>query len=338
VSRKVIRGATMKKAAIVILLITVLCIIAACAPSADYQRLTTSYENLVEAYNELHLAYNNLISEHNTLASQYNALHAAYDELIVKHNKLTAEYERYSNEVEEHVKELEGYVQNLPEILEGAIVPPYLLVENRNVYIVFRDLDNNIEHWYWDVEALEASVILGQFMRKIDIPTLEYLGLRDIANRFPTGSKYVQMKEQGRCLDYTPYVMEGYFKTIASEFFSRHYDDESKIREVWNMVTQLNAYSKEITETPRLPLETLLLGGGDCEDLAILTASILKAMPAEWDISLVYMDLDNPMEINEVNHVTVYVDTGEYRTFVESTRGDIMSPWEEVNGFYLEVQ
>ncbi len=180
--------------------------------------------------------------------------------------------------------------------------------------------------------------MLGQFMRKVDISTLNYLGLQDIANRFTTGSKYVQLKGQGRSLDYRPYIMKDAFEPIASGFFSRHTDDENKVREVWNMVTQLNTYSKEITETPRLPLETLLLGGGDCEDLAILTASILKAMPAEWDISLVYMDADNPTNINEVNHVTVYVETEKYKTFVESTCGDTMSPWEEVDGFYLKVQ
>jgi len=132
--------------------------------------------------------------------------------------------------------------------------------------------------------------------------------------------------------------MEGIFEPIALKFFSRHSDDESRVREVWNMVTQLNTYCEEAMETPLLPLETLLLGGGDCEDLAILTASILKAMPADWNVSLVYMDADNPTSVNKLNHVTVYVDTGKYKTFVESTQGEIMCPWEEVNGFHLDLQ
>ncbi len=257
--------------------------------------------------------YDRLVTEYNDLVYEYNELLSTHNELVDDYNELNTQF-------------------------EGAIVPPYLLVESREVNLVFRNLDGNVENWHWGIEALETSIIWGWFMREVDISTLNYLGWHDVANRFSTGSKYVQLSGQGRYLDFRPYIMEDIFEPIASEFFSRHPDDESKIREVWNMVTQLNTYSKEITETPRLPLETLLLGGGDCEDLAILTASILKAMSSEWNVKLVYMDGDNPTNINEINHVTVYVDTGRYKTFVESTQGEIMNPWEEVDGFYLEVQ
>ncbi len=295
----------MKKLATIILLIAVLSLASGCTSQADYDRLITEYNDSVYQYNELLASHNDLIDDY---------------------NELTTQFEQYVEEVEEY-----------SEQFEGAIVPPYLLVENREVNLVFHNLDGDLEYWNWKVEALEASVLRGYFMREMDISTLNYLGWHDIANRFTTDSKYVQLRGR-RALDFRPYIMEDAFEPIASEFFARHPDDESKIREVWNMVTQLNKYSTEITETPRLPLETLLLGGGDCEDLAILTASILKAMPAEWDVSLVYMDGDNPTNINELNHVTVYVDTGRYKTFVESTQGEIMNPWEEVDGFYLEVQ
>lgn len=307
----------MKKIVITILLLAVLSFTSSCATSADYDRLLTNYNDLVDDYNELHTTHNEVVGEY---------------------NKLNTQFKQYVNEVEEFRKQLEEYAEEIPKLLEGAIVPPYLLIKGREVNLVFRNLDGSLEYWNWKVEALETSIILGRFMREMDISDLNYLKLYDIANKFPEGSKYVQLRGEGRHLDFRPYIMKDIFEPIASEFFSRHPDDESKVREVWNMVTQLNTYSKEITETPRLPLETLLLGGGDCEDLAILTASILKAMPAEWNVSLVYMDSDNPTDINAVNHVTVYVDTGRYKTFVESTQGEIMNPWEEVNGFHLEVQ
>jgi len=282
----------MKKLAIILFLLVLLCFSSACAASADYDRLVVDYHDLVDDYNELRTTHNELVGEYNKLATR----------------------------------------------LEGAAVPPYLLTKSREVNLVFRNLDGELESWNWKVEALEASIILGQFMRKMDISELNYLKLYDIANKFTEGSKYVQLTGQGSSLDYRPYIMENIFEPLASKFFSRHPDDEIKIREVWNMVTQLNTYCEDITETPRLPLETLLLGGGDCEDLAILTASILKAMPAEWKVSLVYMDSDNPTNFNELNHVTVHVDTGRYKTFVESTSREIMCPWEEVDGFYLRLQ
>lgn len=296
----------MKKLAIVIFLLVVLCLSSACTTPADYERLVT---------------------DHNDLVDDYNELLAAYNELVDDYNELDAQFKQYVDEVKEYSKQF-----------EAATVPPYLLIESREVNLVFRNLDGELEYWNWKVEALEASVFLGYFMREMDISDLKYLKLYDIANRFSTGSKYIQLKGQGSHLDFRPYIMEDVFEPIASEFFSRHPDDESKVREVWNMVTQLNTYCEDVTETPRLPLETLLLGGGDCEDLAILTASILKAMPAEWNVKLVYMDIDNPTNINEVNHITVHVDTGKYKTFVESTQGEIMCPWEEVDGFYLELQ
>lgn len=132
--------------------------------------------------------------------------------------------------------------------------------------------------------------------------------------------------------------MKDPFQNMAQSFYTRYSDDESRIKEVWNMVTQLNRYTSEVIETPRLPLETLLLGGGDCEDLAILSASILKEMSPAWKVNLVYMDCANEINPEILNHVTVHVDTGTYKTFVECTQGNIMSPWEQVNGFYLEVK
>jgi len=47
----------------------------------------------------------------------------------------------------------------------------------------------------------------------------------------------------------------------------------------------LNDYVGEIEETPRFLLETLLMGGGDCEDSAILLGSSLYSMAPERDVT-----------------------------------------------------
>jgi FtsZ-binding cell division protein ZapB len=328
----------MKRLAIIFSLLLVTIISSSCGNSADYDNLTKKYHNVINENNEIVTQYNELRSKYNQLINEYNELHSEYNQLVDKYNNSTEQYEHQLAELQERTKQLLGELDQIHTTFEGAIVPPYLLVEDRKVNLVFRNLNGELEHWYWGVEALEASIIKGQFMREINVSDLNYLGLHDIANRFTKGSKYIQLSGQGRFLDFRPYVIKEPFEPLASDFFSRHSDDESKIKEVWNMVTQLDTYSKEITETPRLPLETLLLGGGDCEDLAILTASILKAMSPEWDVSLVYMDADNPAKFSKLNHVTVFVDTGKYKTFVESTQGHVMSPWVQVDGFYFKVQ
>lgn len=60
--------------------------------------------------------------------------------------------------------------------------------------------------------------------------------------------------------------------------------DYDFLYETWNIVSQLMVYSEDIGETPRYPLETFLAGGGDCEDTAILFASMIIAAPVDWDV------------------------------------------------------
>jgi len=67
--------------------------------------------------------------------------------------------------------------------------------------------------------------------------------------------------------------------------YNRHQTDQGRIRAAWNFVTRLNDYVGEIEETPRFLLETLLMGGGDCEDSAILLGSSLYSMAPERDVT-----------------------------------------------------
>jgi transglutaminase-like putative cysteine protease len=109
------------------------------------------------------------------------------------------------------------------------------------------------------------------------------------------------------------------------------------VREVWHIVAQLTTYSEEIEETPRYPLETFLAGGGDCEDTAILLASMIRAAPVDWVVDLVYMDIDNPQDPQDVNHVMVHVDTGQRRYLIETVGDEEMEPFDDVIGWYLRV-
>ncbi|OGO17828.1 MAG: hypothetical protein A2Z15_04495 [Chloroflexi bacterium RBG_16_50_11] len=330
----------MKKLAIIILLLLLSTISLSCINADyenlanDYNKISSEYDELISKYNELVDSYNKLRSEYKQSIDDYNELRSEYNQLVDKYNKSSEQYKAKAEELQESFKQLLG---GLEKELEGAIIPPYLLVDNRKVNLVFRSLNGAIEYWSLEVEALESSILKGQLMRTVEIPYLRYMGLQEIANLFYSGNKYIQIGKN-KALDFRPYIVFEPFKPLALKLASFHTDEEGKIKEVWNMVTQLNKYSTEMKETPRLPLETLLLGGGDCEDLAILGASILRAMSSQWKISLVYMDSDNPSKVVNLNHVTVYVETGAYKTFVECTSNETMSPWEQVDGFYLEIK
>ncbi len=118
-------------------------------------------------------------------------------------------------------------------------------------------------------------------------------------------------------VDFRPFVDEQPFSKVISDLYHGLADDEAFVHEVWYIVIQLTTYSQEVEETPRFPLETMIGGGGDCEDMAILIASMLKAAPADYVVELVYMDMDNPTDPRDVNHVLVWVETPSgYKTYL----------------------
>jgi len=326
------------KSLVLVFLVSFMGIISSCSYSQDNSHLTNQYNALVQEYNSLLKNHNDLTQQYNSLVEQNNKYREDREQLLNEvskyQNELETVFEDYQNEL---ATALENYQDELTTALEGAIVPPYITMNGRKASYSFRNLNDEIESWSFDVETLESNTLMGTFMRNLQISDMNRLGLTDIAKRFVNGSKYVNLGGKSTSIDLRPYIFKDNFFKITPDLYSRYSDDETRIKEVWNMVTQLCPYTGELKETPRLPLETLLFGGGDCEDVAILTASILKAMSANWTVELVYMDSDNPASYKTINHVSVFVDTGTYKTFVESTQKVIISPYESVDGFYINV-
>ncbi|MEM3389433.1 MAG: hypothetical protein QXQ64_02505 [Candidatus Bathyarchaeia archaeon] len=224
----------------------------------------------------------------------------------------------------------EGYNESYSDgsILSYVIdqkILPYILISNRTVEIAFRLSNGSISAWTIGVDTFEAQIISGWYQRAYN---LSYITLTSSK----TGEKF-------RVIDFRPFVLkENFVKVMSNLYRSLGNDDVAFVREVWFIVTQLTAYSSENKETPRYPLETLVGGGGDCEDMAILIASMLKAAPVNYNVSLVYMDSSNPLNPVNINHVLVWVETPSgYKTFVDGTSKTTMSPFKEVSGWYLEV-
>ena len=216
-------------------------------------------------------------------------------------------------------------IGSLGEQLQGARLPPYVIIENRNVYMVFKASDGTLHNWTIGVDALEAQIQYGWYKRNYE---LKYINLED--NK--TGKIH-------KVVDFRPFVVENNFRDVITDLYHElGNDDQALVHEVWYIVTQLTTYSQEVEETPRFPLETMIGGGGDCEDMAILIASMLKAAPANYVVKLVCMDSDNPTDPKEPNHVTVWVETPSgYKTFVDGTSKTDMCPFREINGWYLKI-
>jgi hypothetical protein len=112
--------------------------------------------------------------------------------------------------------------------------------------------------------------------------------------------------------------------TIISEFYDiaavEGYDDVQVVEVVVAFVQSLPYTSDDVTtgfdEYARYPLETLVDGGGDCEDTSILTSALLDGM----EYSTVLFNLPE--------HVGVGVDVDHYGTYWH---------YEGVKYYYVET-
>ena len=266
--------------------------------SKQKNNLQTNYDQLLERYVEEQAAYKNLQTDYAALQSKYDLLDQDYDNLSGQ------------------------YVQ----LQEIALTPPYIYTKNRNVTIAFNKLDGAVGYWEIPFDSLESELYRGVLTRSITEDQSNLVSLKADNGEY----YYVE--------DMTLFVDPSSFKDVIPELYSQSGNDSSFIKEVWNIVTQLSIYSQEIGEIPRFPSETFLAGGGDCEDTAILFASMILAAPVDWEVQLVYMDIDNPSDAQDVNHVIVSIDTGQESYLIETTTNEVMQPYVNgVNGWFFDV-
>lgn len=271
---------------------------------------------------DLEFDYSTLQIQHNALKINYENLESQHENLVGKHNTLVAEY----NELSKEYNTLLGEYNWLEDI---AVTPPYIITSGRDMRLAFEKLDGSIVYWDMPFRVLEDELQRGNLMRnEIDNNPWDYT----------LSFHNTNTDENFHVLDLRPFVGINYLSPIISNLYSQSSSDDAFIREVWNIVAQLTTYSSELEDTPRYSLETLLAGGGDCEDTAILFASMLDAAPIDWSIELVYMDMDNPTNPLTMNHVIVYIDTGDQSYLVETTSKNNMTPFEEgVSGWYYDI-
>lgn len=243
-----------------------------------------------------------------------------------------AQYEELKDEYEE----LREKYRALQGEINYALQPPYVVAEERKVSVTYETVDGDIDSWQWDSSTLTAQHSTGTMARELTYSQLEYLNL-DIFG-FEGNSKYTRLGDFGLYYQLNPFVIASNFTPLAEEFHTRYQSVQERIHEAWNFVTQLNDYVADIGETPRFPLETLLMGGGDCEDSAILLGSILYSMPDDLNPKFWYIDADNPTSPQKINHVIVSAETNDEAYLIETTSTQEMLPYDSVEGFSVEIE
>ena len=308
-----------------------------------------NYLAIAGKYNELSVECGTLRSDYDALKRDYDALYSKYEELLEEHNRVVNEYNRLVSKYNKLVDEYNQLLDEYYFLKEYAKEPPYTVVYGRNVTFAFWYKDT-VKLWIWDMDSYKAYVYLSYLIETLPPSELARMAkniedeyLKSIINKFITSDRYLLLKnsktgETYYVMNFAPYVTPELFEKVIPELYYESGSDENFIRAVWSIATQLTMYAEEIEETPRFPAETLVEGGGDCEDLAILVASMIKAAPADYKVQLVYMDLDHPTDPQDVNHVAVWVEAPSgYKTFVEATSKTEMSPYDAVVGWFIDV-
>ena len=194
-------------------------------------------------------------------------------------------------------------------------------IENGKIKWTLFDSKNNQYNWAIPITIYESYIQHSTYPKQ----TIQYFdGRREQIGEF---SNYV----------------ENSFTNVIDDIYENSHNDNDFIFEVWHIVSNMTVYSSDIGEHPRYAIDTLVRGGGDCEDTVILMADMLKSSKhtGNWKIQMVYFDSHNPTNPKHVNHVALAVDTGTSCGILETTAKNIsdLNIWNinNVIGWYSDV-
>lgn len=223
-------------------------------------------------------------------------------ELREKISSLQRTINDYSEYMDEYERDVARYVDEVAEYqheVEQQNKKPQTTITQEEVQIRLFDSKGNQYDWVLPVETYESYV---QYTY-VPTQTIQYSD-----GRISTVGEFSQ------------YVV-GSFTNVIDDIYDNSVSDEDFIFEIWFITSQLTVYSTDIGEDPRFAVETLIRGGGDCEDTTILIADMIRSSShtKDWEINLLYFDSDNPENPQQVNHVSLEVDTNHSSFTLETT-------------------
>jgi hypothetical protein len=286
------------------------------------------------------LRIENLQTNNTDLKSKLELMRSKYQDIKNQYSQLKAEYARTlenNSQLEEDIAYYEERValQNnsttvLQNKLSESLSPPYTFIKDREIYWVFKDSQGNKYNWSIPIDTYRAII------ERTDPQDEKVLRSAD-------GSEYT-VRDHTKFIDssfFSPWIDEVFEKVAArSNELNASGTDSQFVYEAWYIASELTTYSPDVGEDPRWPLETMAEGGGDCEDFAILVASMLKASShtKDWQIQMVYFDSDHRDHPESVNHVSLFIKADKFETFVDRSQDPSSDEtWKTVNGWYFDL-
>lgn len=247
-------------------------------------------------------------------------------------DSINADFLNSSKSVEDIFRE---QIENIGQLLDSS-ESDYAELESQ--YQKLQEDYNELSTKY-DELMDDYSLMLGEIPLTPDRASTElirkeyqwdYLGKEwELSISIPASiSDFYENHERILTEDYSVYVThpfdDEYLKSVLGKLnviaIQEDLTESEKVNLLISFVQSLpytyDNVSTPYDEYPRFPIETLIYGGGDCEDTSILTAALLYEM--DYDVIL----------INPPSHMAVGIDiasTGSYWTF------------EETDYYYLET-
>jgi uncharacterized membrane-anchored protein YhcB (DUF1043 family) len=246
--------------------------------------LQSQINTLEEEYSELETDLEELTSDNADLDQQLETLQNAYSELQTETNDLSEENMALIEQIETLEALYESLLEDYQKNLGG------LDFSNQSIQVFERYFT-----WSYGGETYTIS---------IDVPEPMY--------------EYYSSKERYHTSDYRGYILhpydDKYIATLLWEFSKisalKNLTHEEELGLVISFVQSLHYLTDESTnfdEYPKFPVETLVDGGGDCEDTSIILAHLLEAM----GIDVALLTLPNHMAIGvAVNATGIHIDYG----------------------------
>ena len=208
------------------------------------RNLTILYKELKGKYHALSESYKTLNATYMKILEAYTHLQENYVELRANYTKLKRDYEKLLKEQEEAIEYAKRLEQQVKELLyfRGFLLYDYAHDQLIPIVLQIKAAD----YWYYRLNVSREIMSLNQRLSLLKKEVRKYVTYND------------------------PYIRD-----IALEL--RKYagmNDELYANLVLQLVHEI-AYN--ITKYPKYPLEVLVEGTGDCDNLAVLAAALMRA-------------------------------------------------------------
>ncbi len=247
--------------------------------------------------NQLQQENYNLQTENENLKLQMQQDNDKLNEWNDYYNKVQTWAQNYNNTLQQA---LQNYDNAIQQALQVSQCTPLTSVKNGTITWNFCDSKGNQYTWSMPFTTYDANI-------KRPFPT------DTIIIKEPDGTNVIFP-------NYAEFV-EPSFSKVIDQVYDNAGSDDQFLYEVWFIVSQMTTYSQDITNSNLWPLQTFSDARGDCKDLSILVASMIRSSShtQNWQVYLGIVDSNNPSNPQHYNHMMVSVHIGNEVQFIEAT-------------------